>query len=65
MSSLVANLGSEKAAEWSGGVVSNFARDPKGSDRDQVKLLYCVKETLLLLTLIISVFFFHQKKTKT
>lgn len=39
MSSLVANLGSENAAKWSKGVVSNFARDPKGSDRDQVRAI--------------------------
>ena len=39
MSSLVANLGSEKAGEWSRGVVANFARDPKGSDRDQVRAI--------------------------
>ena len=39
MSSLVANLGSEKASEWSEGVVANFARDPKGSDRDQVRAI--------------------------
>ncbi|MEC7858520.1 MAG: Fe(3+) ABC transporter substrate-binding protein [Bacteroidota bacterium] len=39
MSSLVANLGPEKAANWSEGVVSNFARDPKGSDRDQVRAI--------------------------
>ena len=39
MSSLVANLGSEKAIEWSEGVVKNFARDPKGSDRDQVRAI--------------------------
>ena len=39
MSSLVANLGSENTTEWSEGVVSNFARDPKGSDRDQVKAI--------------------------
>ena len=39
MSSLVANLGSEKAAEWSRGVVANFVRDPKGSDRDQVRAI--------------------------
>ena len=39
MSSLVANLGSEEAAKWSRGVVSNFARDPKGSDRDQVRAI--------------------------
>ena len=35
MSSLVANLGSENTEKWSSAVVSNFARDPKGSDRDQ------------------------------
>ena len=39
MSSLVANLGSKKAGEWSRGVVANFARDPKGSDRDQVRAI--------------------------
>ncbi len=39
MSSLVANLGSEIAEKWSSAVVSNFARDPKGSDRDQVKAI--------------------------
>lgn len=39
--SLVASLievnGEEKAAEWAKGLVANFARDPKGNDRDQVK----------------------------
>jgi iron(III) transport system substrate-binding protein len=39
MSSLVENLGSENTTKWSEGVVSNFARDPKGSDRDQVKAI--------------------------
>lgn len=39
MSSLVANLGLENTTKWSEGVVSNFARDPKGSDRDQVKAI--------------------------
>ena len=39
MSSLVANLGSETTEKWSSAVVSNFARDPKGSDRDQVKAI--------------------------
>jgi iron(III) transport system substrate-binding protein len=39
MSSLVANLGSDVASNWSKGVVQNFARDPKGSDRDQVKAI--------------------------
>lgn len=39
--SLVASFievnGEEKAAEWTKGIVANFARDPKGNDRDQVK----------------------------
>ena len=39
MSSLVANLGPEAVTSWSDGVVKNFARDPKGSDRDQVKAI--------------------------
>ena len=39
MSSLVANLGSENTESWASAVVSNFARDPKGSDRDQVKAI--------------------------
>tara|TARA_B100001287_G_scaffold138947_1_gene117007 strand:+ start:37 stop:1059 length:1023 start_codon:yes stop_codon:yes gene_type:complete len=37
MSSLYANLGEEAVTDWSAGVVSNFARDPKGNDRDQVR----------------------------
>ena len=39
MSSIVANLGSENTTEWSKGVVANFARNPKGNDRDQVKAI--------------------------
>jgi len=39
MSSIVANLGSLATESWARGVVSNFARDPKGSDRDQVKAI--------------------------
>ena len=39
MSSIVANLGSDVASKWSKAVVQNFARDPKGSDRDQVKAI--------------------------
>lgn len=39
MSSIVANLGSDVASKWSNAVVQNFARDPKGSDRDQVKAI--------------------------
>ena len=39
MSSLVANLGEETTLGWTEAVVSNFARDPKGNDRDQVKAI--------------------------
>lgn len=37
MASLIANLGEEKAKDWAKGMVANFARSPKGNDRDQVK----------------------------
>ena len=39
MSSLVANLGIEETQKWSDAIVKNFARDPKGNDRDQVKAI--------------------------
>ena len=39
LSSLVANLGEEATQNWTEAVVSNFARDPKGNDRDQVKAI--------------------------
>lgn len=37
MASLIANNGEAKALEWAKGMVNNFARSPKGNDRDQVK----------------------------
>ena len=36
VASLVTNNGKGAAAEWSKGVVSNMARDPKGNDRAQI-----------------------------
>ena len=39
LSSLVGNLGDEATKLWTQAVVSNFARDPKGNDRDQVKAI--------------------------
>ena len=39
MSSIVANEGTEAAEQWASGLVENFSRDPKGSDRDQVKAI--------------------------
>lgn len=37
--SIIAANGEEMAETWAKGVVSNFAREPKGSDRDQVKAI--------------------------
>lgn len=39
LASIIANNGPEKAKEWAAGVVKNFARVPKGNDRDQVKAI--------------------------
>ncbi len=39
MASIIANDGEEKAQEWAAGMVANFARSPKGNDRDQVKAI--------------------------
>ena len=37
LASIILANGEEKAKEWTEGVVANMARNPKGSDRDQVK----------------------------
>ncbi len=37
LASIVAANGREGAKEWTTGVMANFARDPQGSDRDQMK----------------------------
>jgi len=37
LASIIAANGSEVAEEWASAVLANMARDPKGSDRDQVK----------------------------
>ena len=39
LSSIIANHGFDLALEWSQNIVQNFARDPKGNDRDQVKAI--------------------------
>ncbi|MDC1492666.1 Fe(3+) ABC transporter substrate-binding protein [Flavobacteriaceae bacterium] len=39
LSSIVANKGEGAAFEWASDLVKNFARNPKGSDRDQVKAI--------------------------
>lgn len=37
LASIIAHKGSEKAEKWAKGLVNNFARKPKGGDRDQIK----------------------------
>ncbi len=37
VASLVANLGEDQTEAWAKGLVNNFARSPKGGDRDQIK----------------------------
>lgn len=39
MASIIANDGKENAKKWAEGMVENFARIPKGNDRDQVKAI--------------------------
>ena len=39
LSSIIANTGEESASKWTSKLVKNFARDPKGNDRDQVKAI--------------------------
>ena len=39
MSAMYANLGNDEVTKWSKGLVNNFARNPKGNDRDQVKAI--------------------------
>ena len=37
MASIIAANGKDAAREWADGVIANMARDPQGSDRDQMK----------------------------
>ena len=39
LSSIVANNGVDAASKWASDLVKNFARNPKGNDRDQVKAI--------------------------
>lgn len=39
MAAVVAHHGNEYATQWAKGVVANMARNPKGSDRDQVRAI--------------------------
>ena len=39
IAALIANNGYEKTSKWATGLVNNFARTPKGNDRDQAKAI--------------------------
>ena len=39
LAGIVAHIGADSALQWAKNVVSNFARDPKGNDRDQIKTI--------------------------
>jgi len=39
LASFISINGEEKATEWAKGIVANFAREPKGNDRDQAKAI--------------------------
>ena len=49
MASIIANEGPEQAKTWAAGVVANMAREPKGSDRDQVKAVAAGEGDLAIL----------------
>ncbi|UAT42571.1 extracellular solute-binding protein [Anaplasmataceae bacterium AB001_6] len=37
LASIIADNGEQRAKQWTGGLVRNFARDPKGGETDQIK----------------------------
>lgn len=39
LASIISHKGEEEAKNWAEGIVANFAREPKGNDRDQMKAL--------------------------
>ena len=49
LSSVIAHKGIENSLLWARGVVNNFARSPKGNDRDQVKAIYAGEGDLALI----------------
>lgn len=49
LASIIAHEGEEGALEWAKGMVTNFAREPKGADRDQVKALAAGQGSLAVL----------------
>ena len=49
MASIIANNGDSIAKLWASGMVKNFARTPKGNDRDQVKAVLAQEGDLAII----------------
>ena len=49
MASIIANKGIDSAKVWAEGIVNNFARSPKGNDRDQVKAILAKEGDLAII----------------
>lgn len=49
MASIIANNGDSLAKSWASGMVKNFARTPKGNDRDQVKAVLAQEGDLAII----------------
>jgi iron(III) transport system substrate-binding protein len=49
MASIISNNGIDSAKVWAEGMVNNFARSPKGNDRDQVKAILAKEGDLAII----------------
>jgi len=49
LASIIANNGEETAKKWAAAMKQNFARSPKGNDRDQVKAIFADEGTIALI----------------
>jgi iron(III) transport system substrate-binding protein len=63
LASIVAHEGEAKAKSWAEGLVSNFARKPKGNDRAQAKAIYSGEcDIVLMNTYYFALMKFNEKK---
>ena len=63
LASIIAHKGEAKAKSWAEGLVSNFARKPKGNDRAQAKAIYSGEcDIVLMNTYYFALMKFNEKK---
>jgi iron(III) transport system substrate-binding protein len=63
LASIIAHKGEAKAKSWAEGLVSNFARKPKGNDRAQAKGIYSGEcDIVLMNTYYFALMKFNEKK---